>query len=124
MDVLTFTDGIVVAWGDLNNDYQYEIVTQYRLDVLLISILFYSTDSFVYSPGNQTLAAHLFDDETFTYGRFGNMTLYNIASVASVHMADFNVDGHVDILVVSTSDDAAPLLQIDIYLQNTDALGL
>jgi hypothetical protein len=69
------------------------------------------------------LAAHLFDDETFTYGRFGNMTLFNIASVASVHMADFNVDGHVDILVVSASDDAAPLLQIDIYLQNTDALA-
>jgi hypothetical protein len=22
MDVLTLTDGIVVAWGDLNNDYQ------------------------------------------------------------------------------------------------------
>jgi hypothetical protein len=27
MDVLTLTDGIVVAWGDLNNDYQLSIHT-------------------------------------------------------------------------------------------------
>jgi hypothetical protein len=56
------------------------------------------------------------------------MTLYNVASVASVHMADFNVDGHVDLLVVSAVTDGAgdggsAPLQIDIYLQNTDALA-
>lgn len=83
LGVLALAGSVVVAWGDFDNDYH--------------------ADAVVLTPANGTLAVHLFDAAAFAFVRADNLSFAAPGGLVSVHAADFDVDGFLDLLLVANA---------------------
>ena len=91
------------AWGDANNDYKTDAIT------------------LVGAGQNSSIEVRLFDRSTFQFKVHEPLTLRSVGDVKSVVPADFNVDGHLDLLVLlkrAKSDNE--LYDVHVYLQDGD----
>jgi integrin alpha FG-GAP repeat containing protein 1 len=93
LDILAVNGSVVVAWGDFDNDY--------HIDALL------------FAPANQSLSVYLFQADSFTFAESPTLFVLNVtATLATAQVADFDIDGHLDVLVLpADADDATIYLQ-------------